>query len=729
MMSDLWTVTEHDFDPTRQRHKETVFTIGNGYLSTRGAFEEGYPRDHRATFIHGVFDAVPIVVTELANAPDWLPLTVYLNGERFSLDTGVIEAFTRSLDLRTGVLTRTIRWRSPGGMGASLVFERFTALADEHLAYIRCSVTPDFAGEIEFRAALYGASDNEGAAHWLRVAQGAHAIPDGPLPIAALQTRTRSSAIDWAGAVRLVATAGRRSGHGYWDADNAPTLTLRMKAVPGKVVQVEKCVAQFTSRDLAADLVRAAAVTRASEAPGWKAALTAQTRAWAAEWARTDVVIEGDEEAQIAMRFNLFQMLIAAPRHDDRVNIGAKTLSGFGYRGHAFWDTEIFMLPLFTYTAPEIARNLLNYRYHNLPAARAKARGNGVEGAQFPWESADTGEEVTPTWVPHFADRNKLVRIWTGDIEIHISADIAYAAYQYWRATGDDAWFAEKGAELILDTAKFWGSRAEWNADEERYEYRDVIGPDEYHEHVDNNAYTNRLAQWNLETAFEVLTWLRALAPDRAAALEQQLDLSEERLAHWRDVADRMHLHVGETGLIEQFDGYFRRQDVDLAAMEPRTRSAQEIFGIEGCNETQVLKQPDVLMLQYLLRDHYSDDQIRANYAYYNPRTDHTFGSSLGPSIQAIVACIMGEPDDAYEHFIRAARADLRDVRGNAGDGIHGASAAGTWQAVVFGFGGLRITPEGWTVTPRLPRHWTRLAFSFFHRGQQHRVDLRPEGA
>lgn len=728
-MTDHWTVTETTFDPKRQYHKETVFTIGNGYLSTRGALEEGYPRDRRATFIHGVFDAVPIVVTELANAPDWLPLAVFLDGERFSLDTGVVESFERRLDLRNGVLTRTVRWRSPGGRGATLVFERFTSLADEHLAYVRCTVTPDFAGVVEFRAALHGAMDNEGVAHWQRIGQGAHPVPTGPLPIATLHCQTRTSGIGWAGAMHLVAAGGRRLASEWWDADNAPTLTLKFKAVPGKPVGAEKRVAQWTTRDLPGAELVATAVASVTEAPAWKDAFRANAAAWAIEWARTDVVIEGDDEAQIAMRFNLFQMLIAAPRHDDRVNIGAKTLSGFGYRGHAFWDTEIFMLPLFTYTAPEIARNLLNYRYNNLAAAREKARRNGVEGAQFPWESADTGEEVTPTWVPHFADRNKLVRIWTGDIEIHISADIAYAVHQYWRATGDDAWYIAKGAELILDTAKFWASRAEWNAADERYEYRDVIGPDEYHEHVDNNAYTNRFAQWNLETALEALAWLRARAPERAEQLTVQLDLTADRLAHWRDVIERMHLHVSETGLIEQFDGYFARQDVDLVALEPRTRSAQEIFGIEGCNDTQVLKQPDVLMLQYLLQDQYTEDQIRTNYAYYNPRTDHTYGSSLGPSIQAIVACMMGYPDDAYEHFIRAVRADLRDVRGNAGDGIHGASAAGTWQAVAFGFGGLRVTPEGWTVTPRLPKGWTRLAFSFMYRGMPQQVDLRPEGA
>ncbi len=722
-MSDLWTVSEDSFDPKTLRHKETIFAIGNGYLSTRGAFEEGRPGDHRATFVHGVFDEAPIVFTELANAPDWLPITIYLNGERFSLNAGTVESFNRTLDLRTGLLTRVVRWRSPAGLAATLTFERFTSLADEHALFIRCRVTPEFAGTVEIRAALNGNTDNDGLAHWRWVSQG---MRDGT---AYLHNRTRKSKIELASAMRFTTTAGREFSRDFWDAENTPTLVLKLEANPGREVVVDKSVAVCTSRDIEAGQVVASAVERANRFEGWLQALKANADAWAEEWTRTDVIIEGDDEAQIAIRFNLFQMLIAAPRHDDRVNIGAKTLSGFGYRGHAFWDTEIFMLPLFTYTAPHIAKNLLNYRYRNLPGAQRKAEANGFKGAQFPWESVDTGDEVTPTWVPHFADTARLVRIWTGDIEIHISADIAYAAHQYWRVTGDDEWFVEKGAELILDTARFWGSRAEWRADAGRYEINDVVGPDEYHEHVDNNAYTNRMAQWNLQTALDTLDWLRVHAPERAAALTDKLRLTTQTLDHWRDVIEKIYLPVERrgAGLIEQFEGYFQRKDVDLAALEPRTQSAQVVFGIEGCNETQILKQPDVLMLQYLLRDHYSDEAVRVNYDYYTPRTDHTYGSSLGPSIMAIMACEVGKPDDAYEHFMRAVRADLRDVRGNAGDGIHAASAGGTWQAIVFGFAGLRVAPEGWTTHPRLPQHWKRLAFKFFHRGKLQEVDLRQD--
>ena len=485
---------------------------------------------------------------------------------------------------------------------------------------------------------------------------------------------------------------------------------------------VDKYCALVTSRDT--DTPVAAAIEAVNSVKDWETAYQANARAWEKEWERTDLIIEGDEEAQISTRFNLFQLLIAAPRQDNRVNIGAKTLSGFGYRGHSFWDTEIFMLPLFIYTAPHIARNLLNYRYRNLPGARAKAHENGFEGAQFPWESADEGVEVTPTWVPDFTNRTRMVRIWTGEIELHISADIAYAANKYWQVTGDDAWLVEQGAELILDTAKFWGSRAEWNPSRKRYQIMNVIGPDEYHDHVDNNAMTNRMAQWNLQTGLEMLEWLKVHAPEKAVDLVDRLDLSPARLDHWRDVIEKLYFNISENGLIEQFEGFYQRRYVDLAAMEPRTESAQVIFGIEGANQTQVLKQPDVLIMLYLLQQHYTHDIVQVNYDFYTPRTDHTYGSSLGPSIQAIMACEVGRQDEAYEHFIRAVRADLRDVRGNAGDGIHGASAAGTWQAVVFGFAGLRVTPQGWTINPRLPKHWKRLAFKFFYKGKQYTVDI-----
>ncbi|HZU86563.1 MAG TPA: glycoside hydrolase family 65 protein, partial [Anaerolineaceae bacterium] len=621
--------------------------------------------------------------------------------------------------LYTGLLTRTVRWTSLKGDSATLKFERFASLADEHLLCMRCQIIPEFDGEVEIRTSLNGNTDNEGLVHWRGIGQGLRALNNGK-PVVYLYSRTRKTDLGLALCMRLISTPSQTAE--YWDVDSIPTSKLVFRAHRGEAISLTKLVGVATSRDTEDPL--ALALDHVSQPGSWDEALQAQKEAWKQEWERTDAIIEGDDEAQIALRFSLFQLLIAAPRHDNRVNIGAKTLSGFGYRGHAFWDTEIFMLPVFTYTAPHIARNLLDYRYLTLPAARHKAQEAGFEGAWFAWESAATGEEVTPTWVPDFMDKKKLARVWTGDLAIHISADVAYAVYQYWLVTGDNAWFSAYGVELILETARFYASRAEWDTEKGCYSYNDVIGPDEYHDHVNNNAYTNRLAQWNLETGLAALEWLKQAQPEKAATLSAKLELNAEQLQHWRTVAEKICLHIEPNGLMEQFDSFFQLKDVNLADYEPRTRSMHEIFGIEAANDYQVLKQPDVLMMQYLLSDKYPLEIMRTNYDYYNARTDHTYGSSLGPSIQAIVACMMGAPDDAYEHFIRAARADLRDVRGNAGDGIHAASAGGTWQAVVFGFGGLRVDAAGWSIQPHLPKHWKSLTFRFFHRGQQHIVRI-----
>ncbi len=712
----MWTITEDAFRPAQLHHKETIFTIGNGYLSTRGAFEERYPGERRATFVHGVFDDVPLVYTELANAPDWLPLDIYLDGEKFSLDHGRLLSFERALDLHSALLTRRVKWLSPADRGLTLVFERFASLADEHLLCLRCQAIPDDDGELEFRLALNGNTDNEGFTHWRWVSQGLH---EGE--VTSLRMRTRKTAIDLALAMRLESSRPPEREM-YCDIETIPTRSLVYHARRGEAITVAKFVAIATSRDTPDPL--GLALDRARQPQSWEQALAAHAQAWQQVWDVTDVTIDGDPEAQLAIRTAIYHLVIAAPRHDNRVNIGAKTLSGFGYRGHSFWDTELFMLPLFIYTAPQIARNLLNYRYQRLPASRQKARLNGFNGAQFAWESADTGEEVTPTWVPHPTDHAQQIRIWTGDIEIHISADIAYAARLYWRVTGDDAWFIAQGAELVLDTAKFWASRAEWKPERSRYEYTNVVGPDEYHDQVDNNFYTNYMARWNIQTALATLGWLHEHAPDKAKELTASLELTPGLLKKWREVIDCIFLSILPNGLIEEFEGYFKRKDVDLANLEPREISVQALLGIEGCSQTQVLKQLDVLMLMYLLPDHFSPGQLRVNYDYYTPRTDLTFGSSLGPSIQSIITCWLGDCQAAYDYFIRAGRADLLDVRGNVGDGIHGASSGGLWQAAVFGFGGLKVFDDHWEVHPCLPRHWKRLRFHFYFHGQLQTVDL-----
>lgn len=718
---DNWHIIETVFNPEEQHHKETVFTIGNGYLGTRGSFEEGYPAEQAATLIHGVFDDIPIVVTELVNTPNWPDFHLFANGERFRIEPTLVTSYRRELNLRTGVLIRKIRWLAPGGGTLDLEIERFASLADPHILCVRYQVTSlDFSGDLEFRAGLPGHVHNAGWVHWEWIDQGRIGQQS-----AFLNLQTRATRISLCEACHLNVEGGRTTRYEYWDSNWSPTLVAFTAIAPGVQIIAEKIIAVFTSRDAVDPCDAATRGLAAAVEWGYPALFRDNEAAWDKEWEACNIVIEGDDTADTALRYNLFQLLIAAPRHDERVSIAAKSLSGFGYRGHVFWDTEIFILPFFIYTRPEIARNLLMYRYYTLPGARQKARASGYEGAMYAWESAATGEETTPRWA-YGPESTELVRIWCGDIEHHITADVAYAVMHYWRVTGDDDFMREYGAEMILDTARFWGSRAEWNETSQRYEITDVIGPDEYHDHVDNNAYTNNLARWNLQTAFEVLEWLRQTDPKKAADLEVRLDLTKERFAHWKDVIDRLYLAFDPgTGLFEQFDGFFELKSVDLQNYEPRNKSMHVVLGLEGILEYQVIKQPDVLMLLYLLNQNYSPEIIKQNWEYYTPRTDLTFGSSLGPAIQAILAAHLREIESAYRLFMHAARTDLDNSRGNTADGIHAATAGGLWQAAVFGFGGLQTTAAGPAANPHLPAHWKALKFSIQYHGRQYKFDLQ----
>jgi trehalose/maltose hydrolase-like predicted phosphorylase len=703
-----WNVIETEFNPLKLQHKETVFTLSNGYLGTRGSFEEGYPQDSAATLINGVYDDVAISHTELVNCPNWLAFAIDVGGERFSMDTGEILSYERRLDMRLGVLSRDVKWRSPSGHTLQFHFERFVSLASEHILAIRCQITSlDFTGDISIELEFDAKPNTQGVPHWKTLNQSD--VED----ITWLWSQTLHSGIELGMAAKLV-------------SDDGNALARSFQIQPGETVTLEKIVTVFTSRDTINPI--ATAKQCLNDVPSYTTLLAAHIAAWDLVWQDNDIVIEGDRQAQASVRYNLFQILATAPRHDNRVSIPPKTLSGFAYRGHIFWDTEIFILPFLSLTQPTLARNLLTYRYNTIAGARRKAQEAGYKGAMFAWESATTGDEVTPRWVP--TPTGELIRIWCGDIEVHINSDIAYAAWHYWKITGDDAWMHDCGAEIILDTAVFWESRVEWNLERKGYDIRDVIGPDENHDRVDNNAFTNLMAQWHLQSALAVWNWLSQTDPDFHAQLAQKINIGSENLERWAKIANNLYVNQdAETGLIEQFEGFFGLEDINLADYESRTTSIQGLLGIEATSQKQVLKQPDVLMMLYLLRSHCDKKTLQSNWDYYNPRTDHAYGSSLGPAIHAVLACDLNQPKQAYKHFMQAALVDLEDLRRNAHEGIHAATAGGVWQAVIFGFGGVKITENGLVASPNLPPNWTRLKFKLQWRNQWHEFDLTPDTA
>jgi kojibiose phosphorylase len=445
--------------------------------------------------------------------------------------------------------------------------------------------------------------------------------------------------------------------------------------------------------------------------------------AWLARWQASDIRTDGDIDAQRALRFAVYHLSSAANPEDDRVSIGARGLSGLAYMGHVFWDTESFMLPLFALTYPEAARALVMYRYHTLAGARAKAARLGYRGALYAWESADNGDEVTPPFV--IAPDGKVIRILTGEQEHHISADVAFAVWSYWQATGDERFLLSAGAEILIETARFWASRAS-REDDRRYHIRGVIGPDEYHETVDDNAYTNGLAQWNLEVAEELTRLLAERWPHQWRELSLRLGLEAEEAAGWLRVARDLYTGFDErTGLFEQFQGYFGLEDIDLAAFGSRTVPMDVLLGAERIRRSQIIKQADVVMLIHLLWDRLPTEVRRANFEYYEPRCGH--GSSLSPAVHALVAARLGKLVLAERYFRQAAQIDLANNMGNAAGGIHTGAMGGLWQAAVLGFAGVHPTQAGPRLQPCLPASWRSLSTQVQWRGHWHQLSV-PDG-
>jgi len=746
-----WNIDEKTFDPKKLHSHETVYTIGNGYFGTRGTFEEDYPRANPGTLLWGVFDKISVGKEELANVPDWLIIKLFVNGERFRLDRGKILDYQRTLDMEHGILRRTVRWESPAGVRIRVTSERFASLADEHVGAIRYSVTAEeqpTTGEnidVFLWAAFNMAVGNYDLMHWEPVEQGR----DDELVW--LHTQTRHSYVQLVQTMSFTTQAWNFNKE-LIRSDIAPSIRLYGSLAAGETVTAEKIVVMYTSRDVVDPLKSALAhhheimdISAAESVPdkqyelliegtiqarpckyvdAFETLLVEHKKAWERYWEISDILIEGDDKAQQATRYNIYQLRISASSHDSRYSIAAKGLTGFGYRGHVFHDTEIFMLPYFIYVHPDIARNLLMYRYRLLPGARAKAKQNGYEGAQYPWESTLDGGETTPDAIIH-PESGELIPVLNGRLELHITASIAHAVWQYWQIAGDDEFMQKYGAEILLSTAEFWGSRVEWHPEREDYEITDVIGPDEWHEHVNNNAFTNYMARWNIQIALDALQWLQSADPNKAQELTRQLDLNEKRLAYWRDVIARIRIPQDkQTGLIEQFDGFFQLEPLDQEKYKGRTTSYQGLLGVEQVKRYRIVKQADVLMLLTVLDQQFDLKTKKVNWDYYFPITDHDYGSSLTPALHVILACELGLIETAYNMFMKGALVDLEDLRGNTDEGIHDACCGAVWQAAVLGFAGLCPTDDGFSTAPSWADDWASLDFNCYHKGKRVSIDL-----
>lgn len=732
-----WIVSETEFSSNDLRKCEAIMALGNGYMGIRSATEESYINEQRNCFINGTFNkAHPNEVTELPNVADTIHLNMYIDGARFSLEYGAVENYMRQLNLKTAELSRSFEWTSPRGKKLRFHFKRFASLENPHLMAMKLEVE-SLSHQVEFsiESGINAQLTNSGAQHFK---EGEKRVL-GKKFIQLVQTTSESN-------VDVVVNTTHHIRLNDELAKNEPDIDMARRKVwigydfilqPNDRLEVEKFTTIHTSRDLASqeaeyDLqqLRESALgdLKTHALRGYDSLFNEHKRAWQQKvWNVHDLKIDSSNTFdQLGVRFALYHLTAMAPTHDARLGIGAKGLSGEGYKGHSFWDTEVFILPFFIFSQPKAAKSLLMYRYLGLAGARAKARENGYEGAMYPWEMAWPADgEVTPLWGDIDIVTGEQSRIWSGAIEQHISADIAFSVYQYSEATNDQEFLDHCGYEIVFETAKFWASRLEWHPENKRYEINDIIGPDEYKEHVNNNAFTNYMAYFNLMLA---IRYYEKLAEENQALLDKvgkPLSLTAAYTT-WREKAAHLFLPEPrkEDRVIPQDDTYLQLKEIDLAKYknQEKVRTIYRDYNSEQINLFQVTKQADTLLLFYLLEQTFLADDPRiaaevkkANFHYYEPKTLHD--SSLSLVTHAILANDIGERSLAYSLFQKALKIDLGPLMTTSDEGIHAASIGGIWKAAVFGFAGIRLKNGMLQITPKMPEQWKRMKLSIYWQG------------
>lgn len=757
-----WFATENDFNPYALGKGEVLFCQGNGYLGIRAALEETYAGSTRNAFIAGTYNRFDEhEVTELPNCPDVFGLNLLLNGKPLDLSRVAPLSYKRSFNAKNGELVRSFIWDTEETGKVEFVFKRFVSLENLHLVAQKVTLRPlEKPIYLVYKSGINGQTTNSGVQHFSEMNKRIRSSK-----VLQMTVKTTESNIG------IVVNAVQRSLINGEIVNNCtiPIMDRRILEERGTLTLAvgsewtfEKIASYYSTRDLACstpadDNINGNQASKALDGRYSDASISALEEITANEllhlslknysalllesnakwehkvWDMCDIIIKSDTPSiQTILRMARYHMTAMAPVHDNRMSIAAKGLTGEGYKGHVFWDTEIFLLPAFTFTKPNEARSMLEYRYKTLNSARRKALENGYKGAMFPWESAWIEDgEVTPVWGAADIITGLPTKIWSGFIEQHITADVSFAVWQYHMATGDDDFMNRYGYEIIFSTADFWASRMEYDNDLKKMVIRNVVGPDEYKEHVDNNTFTNALARWTLNTAASYGAELSKRdvvlyeALDQAGFLCEGLDSSLET---WKKRAAALLVHEpDDTGLIPQDDTYLTKRSIDLAPYKngPRRGKLFEDYNLTQVNDIQVSKQADVVLLMYLLEDQYTPAVKERCFKYYENRTLHD--SSLSLSTHCILACDLGMMDLSKELFKRSLSIDFGPDSHSSDHGIHAASVGGLWQSVVCGYGGLRVVNGNLRINPRLPLGWNELTYNVMWKGEKISIHIDRE--
>ncbi|WNS44300.1 beta-phosphoglucomutase [Paenibacillus sp. MMS20-IR301] len=715
-----WTVSEHSFEPERITTNGNKYMTGNGYMGCRGTLEEFGKEQLAAVTLAGLYDKAGDKWREPVNAPNALFTVINCDGQDLSVLAAEPAAHTQSLELRQAVHRRETVFGIRDGGQLTYTAERFVSMDQLHVLAGRFTLH----STVDCRIVIRTGIDSE-----VWDINGPH--------LSGQQSRMREEvllATAVTGELQLPVAVAEQADFGFGrqeiDAERA-LRTVSFDAKAGETYEWYKYAAVFTGLDSGEEPEECALrAVRAAADAGYSELLEAHSRIWEERWLRSDVRIEGDDKAQSALRYSIYQLLIIAPTESEKVSIPARGLSGQVYKGAVFWDTEMFMLPFFLHSDPATARNLMMYRIHTLDGARRKAAEYGYLGAFYAWESQDSGDDACTLFNVNDVFTGRPMRTYFRDKQVHISADVVHGIWQYLQFTGDDAILAEGGAEVIYECARFFYSYAYYNPVKQRYEILDVTGPDEYHERVNNNAFTNALVHETLEIALKAAALLEDKYPAVYAELASQFS-GGPFLAEFKEMLEHFYVPQPDpdTLIIEQFDRYYQLEEVTLAELKSRIINKHEYLGGGSglATTTRILKQADVVLMLNLFKGKFSKEVKQANWEFYEPRTEH--GSSLSPCIYALVAADIGSPDWGYPYFMRTATVDLTgEAKQYVGDlyigGTHPAANGGAWMAAVLGFAGLHFDGGIAALNPALPESWQSVELPVRLRGSSFRLQI-----
>ncbi|WP_395657500.1 glycoside hydrolase family 65 protein [Nocardioides sp.] len=743
---DPWSLVETSYRPDDMGVTETLFTVANGYLGMRGNPEEGRPSYEHGTFVNGFHETWPIRHAESAfgfartgqtivNAPDTKVLKVYVEDEPLTFGTADLEHYERCLDFRDGVLRRHLIWRTPSGKRVRIDSTRMVSMTQRHLAIMTLEIEV-LTGDAPIVISSQILNRQDGMDEY-RMPQDAALAAVDPRKAAAFGERVLLPRMSYANRDRML--LGYQCAHSGMTLavaadhvletedehevvarsdDDQAKVVFRVDATQGRTMRLIKTATYHSSRGVPVRELsdRCDRTLDRAKRHGLDHYVEDQ-RAWYADfWAGADVEIGGSTDqhraVQQAVRFNLFSLAQATGRIDGQ-GVPAKGVTGSGYEGHYFWDTEVYVVPFLTYTQPEVARNALHFRSVMLPAARERARELAQSGALFPWRTI-SGEEASAYYA-------------AGSAQVHIDADVAYALMKYVRATGDHGFLVREGIDILVETARMWADLGFWRSNgEPSFHIHGVTGPDEYTTVVNNNLFTNVMARFNLEQAAEAMEYIREHHPEEHVRVAARLHLEPGEVEEWQRCADGMTIPYDEGLGIHPQDDYFLDREVwDLSQTPDELRPLLLHYHPLVIYRFQVLKQADVVLALFLQGDRFTLEEKRADFEYYDPIT--TGDSTLSAVVQSVIAAEVGYHEAALHYFHQSLYVDLMNLHGNTVDGLHVASTGGVWSALVFGFAGMRDHDGSLQFDPRLPATWDSLTFRLCWQGTRVLVTLTEE--